>query len=38
MGFDGMIIVFVGVMCLYVAIKTFSATERNKVLSVLSMW
>jgi hypothetical protein len=33
MGFDGMIIVFVGVMCLYVAIKTFSATERNKVFN-----
>lgn len=30
---DGALIVFVGVMCLYVAIKTFSSPERNKVFN-----
>ena len=30
---DGVVIVFVGVMCLYVAIKTVSSPERNKVFN-----
>lgn len=30
---DGVIIVFVGVMCFYVAIKTISSPERNKVFN-----
>ena len=33
MNLDGIIIVFVGVMSLYVAIKTFSSPERNKVFN-----
>lgn len=33
MNLDGILFVFVGVMCLYVAIKTFSATERNRVFN-----
>lgn len=30
---DGVLFVFVGVMCLYVAIRTFSSPERNKVFN-----
>lgn len=30
---DGMLFIFVGVMCLYVAIKTISSPERNKVFN-----
>lgn len=30
---DSIIIVFVGIMCLYVAIKTISSPERNKVFN-----
>lgn len=30
---DGLIIVFVGVMCLYVGIKTISSPERNTVFN-----
>ena len=33
MNLDGIIFVFVGVMCLYVAIKTISSPERNKVFN-----
>lgn len=30
---DGILFIFVGVMCLYVAIKTISSPERNKVFN-----
>lgn len=30
---DGMLFIFVGVMCLYVAVKTISSPERNKVFN-----
>lgn len=30
---DGILFVFVGIMCLYVAIKTISSPERNKVFN-----
>ncbi len=30
---DGILFVFVGVMCLYVAVKTISSPERNKVFN-----
>lgn len=30
---DGILFIFVGVMCLYVSIKTFSAPECNKVFT-----
>lgn len=33
MNLDGIIIVFVGIMCFYVAIKTFSSPERSKVFN-----
>lgn len=33
MGTDGILFVFVGVMCLYVAAKTFSSPERNTVFN-----
>ena len=33
MSFDGIIIVFVGAMCLYVAVKTFSSPDRNKIFN-----
>ncbi len=33
MSVDGIIFAFVGIMCLYVAIKTFSSPERNKVFN-----
>lgn len=30
---DGILFVFVGVMCLYVAVKTISSPDRNKVFN-----
>lgn len=30
---DGILFIFVGIMCLYVAVKTFSSPERNKVFN-----
>lgn len=30
---DGILFIFVGIMCLYVSIKTFSSPERNKVFN-----
>jgi len=30
---DGILFIFVGVMCLYVAVKTISSPERNKVFN-----
>lgn len=30
---DGILFIFIGVMCLYVAIKTISSPERNKVFN-----
>lgn len=30
---DGVLFVFVGIMCLYVAIRTISSPERNKVFN-----
>lgn len=33
MSLDGIIIVFIGIMCLYVSIKTISSPERNKVFN-----
>lgn len=33
MNIDGILFVFVGVMCLYVGIKTISSSERNKVFN-----
>ncbi|MCM1063246.1 MAG: hypothetical protein NC420_02050 [Eubacterium sp.] len=30
---DGILFIFVGIMCLYVAIRTFSAPERNTVFN-----